>query len=121
MPMNHTILRELCARISSGDAEARRDFDRYVVPRVRLIVAGWLGRRPPEAASERPARHASNSGTVSRLTHFVCARMIAAAAKDMPHSECAAISSSAAELTIRETRFARANDDTVSQPAFRPA
>ncbi len=55
MIINQTTLGELCARVASGDEEARRDFDRDVLPVVEVIVGRWLSHQDPREA-ERPGR-----------------------------------------------------------------
>ncbi|HWB09352.1 MAG TPA: hypothetical protein VG826_09020 [Pirellulales bacterium] len=102
MIINEATLGDLCTRVAKGDEEARRDFDRHVLPVVEAIVARWLSQQRPHGS--RPATApdnslAENSTTEGRVPHLlpkvaaaICAQMVAQAAdgrRTRPRRPCA--------------------------------
>lgn len=84
MIINQAALRELCARVASGDENARRDFDRQVPPLVEIVVSRWLSQQRHDAGlSPSSGATAVNSSPVrpltdraKQITRTICARMI---------------------------------------------
>jgi len=94
MILNETTLRELCARVANGDQEARRDFNRHVLPVVEAIAGRWLSQqqeterraRAPEiskaadSTADRSRAEGRGINLLPEVAEAICARMIAQAA-----------------------------------------
>jgi hypothetical protein len=121
MIINETTLRKLCARVAAGDEDARRDFDRHVLPRVEAIVSRWLSRQGPDSAAEHSPRAGNSAEDLARLTGAVCARMIATAANGNRSHHHRQNTAPASPLPMGETLFVRTKRHTISQPVYGPA
>jgi hypothetical protein len=49
--INQATLRDLYARVAANDGDARRDFDRHVLPLLEVVVARWLSQRRYDAGT----------------------------------------------------------------------
>ena len=118
--MNETNLRELCIRVALGDDDARRDFDRDVLPHIEFIVARWLSRQGPSSPTSDSRATATSAETLVRLTGAVCARMVAKAANENRPRLRKAMRPAHA-LPIGETLLIRAERATIFEPVSGPA
>src|SRR5690348_2973670 len=91
MTINQQTLRELYARVAAGDGNARRDFDRHVLPLLEIVVGRWLSQRshdaggssqPADLAGERLSDAAAALDRLRRISQTIGARLIAESAKD---------------------------------------
>ena len=84
MTINQLTLQDLYARLAAGDGDARRDFDRHVLPLMEIVVGRWLWQRSSDAAEtqpltpagEQPSETASAEG-LRRISGAICARLAA--------------------------------------------
>jgi hypothetical protein len=132
MIINQTTLGELCARVASGDEEARRDFDRDVLPVVEVIVGRWLSHQGPREA-ERPGRAPGISGAegstaecrqanlLPEVAEAICAQMIARAASGRRARGPGRRTPARPRLLSGETLVALAERQTVSRLVAWPA
>lgn len=119
--MNESNLRQLCIRVALGDDDARREFDRHVVPHIELIVARWLSRQGADSATRYSRPTAPSAETLVRLTRAVCARMIAKAAHEKAARHYRMATEPGLALPIGETLLVRAKRATVFQGVSGPA
>lgn len=91
MTINQQTLRDLFARVAAGDGNARRDFDRHVLPLLDIVVGRWLSQRshdaggssrPVDLAGERSSDDTAALDRLRRFSHAIGARLIAESGKD---------------------------------------
>ncbi|HEV3342149.1 MAG TPA: hypothetical protein VG125_17410 [Pirellulales bacterium] len=131
MILNETTLGELCARVADGDKDARRDFDRHVLPVVEAIVGRWLSHERPEGAESgaRPEISRAADSTAERrrasllpsVAEAVCAQMIAQAAGPRRTRGSRRRTSAGPRLACGETISALIERHTVSRLVPWPA
>jgi hypothetical protein len=90
MVINEATLGDLCARVAKGDAGARRDFDRHILPVVEAIVGRWLSQQQPcdsrlaaapdNSLTERSTTEGYVAHLLPKVAAAICARMVAQAA-----------------------------------------
>lgn len=119
--MNETNLRQLCLRVALGDDDARREFDRHVLPHIELIVARWLSRQGAGSAGRRSRATATSAETLARLTTAVGTRLIAKAAHENRPRHHRQATQPAPVVPIGETLWVRAKRATLFQPVSGPA
>ena len=86
MIINETTLGDLCARVAKGDEQARRDFDRHILPVVETIVGRWLRQQSAKEvdwadrateSSLRPISTPESLNLLPQVAGAICAQMVA--------------------------------------------